>query len=49
MKISTLILRVEHEDDEDPVDVILKAIEFRNYYKDWVDFIDTEDGDDDSF
>ena len=43
MKISTFTLEVEHKDDEDPVDVILEAIEFRRYYGDWIDFIDIKD------
>jgi len=43
MKISTFTLEIEHEADEDPVGIILKAIEFRSYYGDWIDFIDTKD------
>lgn len=43
MKVSTFTLEVEHEDTENPVDAVLKNIDFRNMCGDWKDFITTED------
>jgi hypothetical protein len=43
MKISTFTLEIEHEDDEDPVEVICRHLEYRIHSGDWVDFIDTKD------